>query len=64
MARHQGLERAAAVIVAPHQDLIVEEISVKEAIATAITADHPAPLTGAEGTTQSGRKIYLYLIIP
>ncbi len=63
MARHQGLERAAAVIVAP-QDLIVEEISVKEAIATAITADHPAPLTGAEETTQSGRKIYLYIIIP
>jgi hypothetical protein len=42
----------------------VEEISVKEAIATAITADHLAPLTGAEKTTQSGWKIYLYLIIP
>ncbi len=63
MARHQGLERPAAVIVAP-QNLIVEEISVKEAIATAITADHLAPLTGAEKTTQSGWKIYLYLIIP
>ncbi|EFX75891.1 LOW QUALITY PROTEIN: hypothetical protein DAPPUDRAFT_249800 [Daphnia pulex] len=60
MARHQGLERAAAVIVAP-QDLIVEEISVKEAIATAIPVDHPAPLTGAEETTQSdsGSKINL-----
>jgi hypothetical protein len=62
MAPHQGLEQAAADIVAP-QDLIVEEILVKDVIATDITGDHPAPLTGAEETTQSGCKFYLYCII-